>query len=301
MKKWIIGLSIFLVLSVIGIYLVIPSNLAVSAAEGLQCAANGTYRSLADQSKWTKWFPPSLDLKNYTVDKVLLNTLHVTIHNDNDSVKSIIRLLPIANDSTIIQWRCNIPTGNNPFSRIQRYQKAVALKNDMDEILDHLRSFVDKPENIYGFDIHQTTFTDTVLIATKTTFKNYPAISDTYLLINSLKAHIARHKAVQTGDPMQNVTALDSNTYQVMVALPVNKVLEDAGPFFFRRMIPGNFMKAEVKGGPQTIKEALRQMQLYFADYRKTAMAIPFEYLVTDRMQEPDTSKWITRIYAPVF
>jgi hypothetical protein len=301
MKKWIIALCVLIVLSVIGIYLLIPSNLSVSTVRGLNCTANGTFRTLSDQSKWTKWLPPSFDTNKYTIDNRLVNTLHITIHSEIDSIKSIIQLLPFSPDSTIIQWQCEIPTSNNPFNRIQRYQKAVAIKNDMDEILDHLRSFVEKPQNIYGFDIQRTTFTDTLLMATKTTLKNYPTIPETYQLINSLKTHIAQKNALQTGDPMQNVTPLDSNQFQVMVALPVNKVLADAQPFFPRRMIPGSFMKAEVKGGPQTIKEALRQMQLFFSDHRKTAMAIPFEYLVTDRMAEPDTSKWITRIYAPVY
>jgi DNA-directed RNA polymerase subunit L len=301
MKKWIIALSVVIVLSVIGIYLFIPSNLSVSTVRGLNCTANGTFQTLSNQSKWTKWFPSSLDTSKYTIDKLLSNTLHITIHSENDTIKSIIQLLPFSPDSTIIQWKCEIPTSNNPFNRIQRYQKAVAIKNDMDEILDHLRSFVEKPQNIYGFDIQRTTFTDTLLMTTKTTLKNYPSISETYQLINLLKDHIAQKNASQTGDPMQNVTPLDTNQFQVMVALPVNKVLADAPPFLFRRMIPGSFMKAEAKGGPQTIKEALRQMQLYFSDHRKTAMAIPFEYLVTDRMAEPDTAKWITRIYAPVY
>jgi hypothetical protein len=42
-------------------------------------------------------------------------------------------------------------------------------------------------------------------------------------------------------------------------------------------------------------------MQQYFADYKRVAMAIPFEYLVTDRETETDTTKWVTRIYAPVY
>jgi hypothetical protein len=30
-------------------------------------------------------------------------------------------------------------------------------------------------------------------------------------------------------------------------------------------------------------------------------MAIPYQSLVTDRMKEPDTMKWLTRLYVPVF
>ena len=36
-------------------------------------------------------------------------------------------------------------------------------------------------------------------------------------------------------------------------------------------------------------------------DNALSSPAIPFESLVTNRMQEPDTSKWVTKIYYPGF
>jgi hypothetical protein len=66
-------------------------------------------------------------------------------------------------------------------------------------------------------------------------------------------------------------------------------------------MVPGRFLKTEVTGGPYIIEHAHKMMQQYFEDYKRTSMAIPFEYLVTDRSKEPDTAKWVTRIYGPVY
>jgi len=45
----------------------------------------------------------------------------------------------------------------------------------------------------------------------------------------------------------------------------------------------------------------LLEMNQYFADHNRTSMAIPFSYLITNRSEQPDTLKWITKIYAPVF
>ncbi|MBS1565351.1 MAG: hypothetical protein JST39_13240, partial [Bacteroidetes bacterium] len=70
---------------------------------------------------------------------------------------------------------------------------------------------------------------------------------------------------------------------------------------FFRKMVPGAFMVTDVRGGDETVVYALSQMRLYFDDYKKTSMAIPFAALITDRQQEPDSSRWVTRIYAPVY
>jgi hypothetical protein len=62
----------------------------------------------------------------------------------------------------------------------------------------------------------------------------------------------------------------------------------------------GNILITEVKGGPASIKKAFNEMETYITDYRRTAPAIPFQSLITDRSKEPDTSKWVTKIYYPV-
>ena len=35
-------------------------------------------------------------------------------------------------------------------------------------------------------------------------------------------------------------------------------------------------------------------------DHSLSAPVIPFEYIITDRSKEPDTSKWITKICFPI-
>ena len=59
-------------------------------------------------------------------------------------------------------------------------------------------------------------------------------------------------------------------------------------------------MTGEVTGGQKEIEEAQKQMELYITDYQRSIIAIPFQMLITDRTREPDSSKWITRIYFPV-
>jgi len=99
---------------------------------------------------------------------------------------------------------------------------------------------------------------------------------------------------------MLNVTKEGTNQYQFMIGIPVNRILPKQDGIFPTRLVPGNFMVTEVRGAQQQIDEALSQLNYYFSDYGKTAMAIPFQSLITDRSQEPDSTKWITRISAPV-
>ncbi|HLL44934.1 MAG TPA: hypothetical protein VK369_17410 [Segetibacter sp.] len=90
------------------------------------------------------------------------------------------------------------------------------------------------------------------------------------------------------------------NGYETMVAIPVNRLLESNRQFVFKRMVPGNILVSEVNGGVFTVQEARRQMDNYVEDNELTSPAIPFESLITDRLKEKDTSKWITKLYYPI-
>jgi hypothetical protein len=208
-------------------------------------------------------------------------------------------LLQFETDSIAIMWQCDLQTTMNPFEKIKQYFEAVNTKKSMEEVLSSLKAFVEKDENIYGLKISETSVRDSFLISKKQLFTQQPTMQDIYNLINDLKIYAAKNNCVQTDAPMLNILQ-DSDKYRVMVALPVNKEITVQPPVSFVKMVNGNFMTTYVQGGLMTVQNALQQMQLYFSDYDKTPMAITFQYLVTDRIKETDTTKWITEIYAPV-
>ena len=99
---------------------------------------------------------------------------------------------------------------------------------------------------------------------------------------------------------MLNVESREDGSFETQVALPTNRQLNNDGNIVYRRMVPGNFICSEVAGGAYTANEALKQMNYFISDNHKSKVANPFQILVTDRMLEPDTLKWITKIYIPV-
>ena len=87
-----------------------------------------------------------------------------------------------------------------------------------------------------------------------------------------------------------------------MVAIPIDKAISGYGTFIPKRMpiIKDNTLLIEVHGGYLTIQKAYAELLNYMQDHHYSSPAIPFELLVTDRSKETDTTKWITRIYAPI-
>jgi hypothetical protein len=316
MKKWIAGIAVVIFLLLCSVYIFIPSNLVILNISTFNCTPNGAYRYLSEENKWRKWWvsavpdaagkidfmkqPLTYGSSTYHITEQFTNGVSVLIGDKNDTVPSSLQLFAKGTDSVLLEWRCHLTSSRNPFKRMLQYRRAVAIKNNMTGVIENMRAFLENTDNIYTISIRESSTTDSLLIATKNISTFYPGTLEIYNFLKPLKAYIMKEGAIETGQPMVNVTKLNDHQFQTMVAIPIDKGLNAEGDFFPRTLVHGHFMVAEIKGGPYTVNKALEEMQLYFEDYKKTSMAIPFQSLITDRMKEPDTSKWVTKIYAPV-
>ncbi len=314
MKKWLIAFAALLALVVAGAYVFIPSTLTVSSISLINANENGTFRYLSDESKWATWWygaagdfthsktgtPFTCNDTRYTLTEKLYKSVKINMVTNGRKVESMLLVIPIHKDSVAVQWECSYTVSTNPFTRIGDYYAAKKVKDCMRLILDRYKIFAEKKENIYGLSFERTTFKDTLLISTKAVSGSYPSTAFINTLVNSLQTYASALGAKQTNAPIYNITKTDSR-YNIMVALPIDKMLPDLNNFVFKKMIPGSFIVSTVKGGEHSVKLALQNVQQYFNDYRLTSMAINFQMLVTDRMAEPDSSKWITKLYQPVY
>jgi len=100
---------------------------------------------------------------------------------------------------------------------------------------------------------------------------------------------------------MLNVFETGPESYEAMVAIPTKWDIPMEGNFKLKKMVLGNILVGEVKGGVKTITQQEKELAFYVTDHNKMSPAISFQSLVTNRLQEPDTSKWVTRLYYPVF
>lgn len=311
MKKWWIGLVVLFLLMILCIYIFILKNLPVSKVVYLNASYNTVNRLLYNKDQWLKWWPASHSEKeqhngqlyfnntSYLINQRLFNGA-VHISDKNKSLKSNLITVSVGSDSTAIEWKTTVPTGLNPIEKITGYGQAKKMKENMTSILESFKQFVENEEKVYGLVIQQTRVKDTAFIATRFSTATNPHPSIIYKKIDELKAYIASQSARATDYPMLHVATDDSIGFDAMVAIPVNKVLPDAGDMVVKRMIRGNILMAEVRGGNGAIREAFQQMENYITDYKKISPAIPYQSLITDRRKEPDTAKWITKIYYPV-
>jgi hypothetical protein len=315
MKKIFLGLVVLCLIGLVAVYYFIPSTLNITDSIQADCTVEGGFRTLSQYQQWDKWWPgekkqtPATNKAgtfvykgdSFYVSKVSHNNFNISIKHNQLLLTSEMNIIPLPNNAMAIKWHSSFAAGSNPFKRYLNYKKAVALKENMHSILDAMKVYLSDKKNLYGLPLNEESTKDSILLTYKTTTSAYPNITFIYTIINNLKNKSKAGGADVTGSPMLNITPETSTLYKVRVALPINKVLPDTKDYFISKLIPGKFITTEVRGGDSIINEALKNIQLYFLDYKRITMAIPFQYLVTDRSMESDSTKWLTKIYAPVY
>jgi hypothetical protein len=313
MKKWLLALVSVIILFTLCTYIFIPSRLIISTNIMMDATQNGTIRILYDPSKWSKWWPGDttennegydLNKYNYQVYKKYYDHLVVRISHHNSHYNSSIFVFAVPADSVLLKWKCNINSSLNPIKRIFQYHQAVVIAGGMKIIFDSLNSFLSNNSNIYNsFLIREITVKDSFLISTKKDFNHYPSTKEVYSLIQLLRTYMLKNNSAPIDSPMLNVTIIDSSHFRTEVAIPINKELKNEGNIIIskRLVTHGHMLETTVKGGIQKINLGTSQLDTYINDYKIILMAIPFQSLVTNRLQQPDSSQWVTKVYYPVF
>lgn len=317
MKKWLIALPGLILLAIVAVYIIIPQQINVTQIVRIKCTAGAANRYLVNDSNWYTWWPLTQTSQTgntqkqdntftyneyiYEPKQKMFNAVGIIIKTDSLTLKSKLIIVPLNKDSVALQWQSNVSSGNNPFTRIQRFKQATTVKHNMASILGKLKNYLENHESVYGINIQKTTVKDSLLMVTQQVFDSFPSTENVYSLINKLKISIQQQGAQETGYPMLNIRKKNNTRFEAMVAIPVNKEIKEQKDIAMKRLVAGNILVAEVRGGLATTMNALTQMENYLSDHNLESPAIPFYSLVTNRLTEPDTTKWITRINYPVF
>jgi len=308
MKKWLLIVIGVVALSVLAAYVIIPRKLTILTVAVIRANPYGSSRCLANGTTWKSIFGSeasengfTYNKTTFTINKKLPDGVEVLMNRNGILDSSLIEIMRLNYDSSMIRWTSAVGISSNPFKKFEQYLAANTMKNTMMSALDTIKRFLEKGENVYGISIDRAIVKDTLLIVTRDIFNNYPSTRDVYSLISRLHDYARMNVAKQAGYPMLDIKTSDSINFETMVALPVNKELKDAGAILHKEMVPGNILVTEVKGGPYTVSKAFNSLRDYVTDHDLQSPAIPFQSLITDRLSEPDTTNWVTKIYYPIY
>ena len=311
-KRIIAAIVILFVLLLAGTYIFIPQKLKVSSAITYQANGEGVLRFLF-AGNWEKWWPGKVSTNSnskkifsysgydYYIEKIRHAAFELTLTKDETSYNSLLKVISFKKDNVGIEIESELNGGSDPLSRIKNYFTAKKMKRGFDGLLVALKDHTKNVKDLYGYDIKPEKVEMQFLLSTSKVFPHYPTTEDIYALISKVRDYINKTDGKEEFSPMLNIESQDSLNYYVRVGVPVNKRLPEKENISLKQMVKnGNILVAEVKGDQKTINEAIKQVEKYIMDYQRSIIAIPFQSLVTDRSKEPDSTKWITKIYYPV-
>jgi len=313
MKKILVILSIILLILYAGSYFLIPQSLKISSTLTYATNGDGLFRYLTSETNWKKWWPGSISEDennkpvytyagyNIQINKILYRAFDLNFIKDNQHIPVVLKVISLSTDSVLIDLDTQTDTVKNPLKKILNYFQAKKIISTFNELLAAIQTHTSSIKELYGFEFVNEKVQMQHLLSTSKTFSHYPTTQEIYLLIDYIRSYINKTDGKEEFFPMLNIETSDSASYHVRVGIPVNKKLEETKDIAAKQMVKnGNILTVEVTGDLKTIDNAMRQFGIFITDYQRSIIAIPFQSLITDRRNEPDSTKWITKIYYPV-
>ncbi|MFD0764104.1 hypothetical protein ACFQZI_04530 [Mucilaginibacter lutimaris] len=309
-KPALIFFGILLVI-LIGIYFIIPQKIVTTHNVEVGTIDLNVAKFLVYKKTWSKWWPgqhnsSQPDLYTYNGIEFLLqkNTnaqIDVVIDPKGINLPGTITYLATSDDVCKVTWVTETLSQLNPVSRVTEYLKIKSATKNIDAILARFKSFMQQDSNIYGITVVAEKIKFPIVVAKTTNTSTYPTVKTVYSLIADLKKQVQQQQALELDSPMLNIHQMEKG-FQVMVAIPINKLITPAkGSVINKLPKGGNLLSARVKGGFKTVNDAFTQLKNFQTDKGLKSPAMPYASLLTNRLAEPDSGKWITKIYYPSY
>lgn len=309
LRRIFAGLLLLLILALATVYIFIPANISINNNITVTTTDADVFQFLTHQKEWKKWWPGTAvtnrqyQYRNYlyTIKQLNNDAVGLTVTNPELALNTQLSFIASDADKVNLNWSSVKTVGSNPFERINTYVRMNRIKKDMNQVLLHFKQFIENDHNVYQINVRIGQVKDSIILTTKTTIQHYPKTDKVYQLVDKLQQEIRKQKAAASGPPMLNIHQIELNKYEVMVGIPLAKTIKPFGSVFINKMVLGNMMETTVTGGLNTVQNGFNQMEKYKKDHHLISPAMPYESLVTDRSKEKDTSKWVTKIYYPIF
>lgn len=300
MKKNILTILILIVVAFLGYFLVLKFytkkiDIVKEVSSPEDCVRRHFLNtSLLEKSLGIKMYRDSIFvIENCTfiITKKMLNGFQIKMVNDKDTLHVFFSLTSAQNDKKSILGFASAEKVNN---------KSIFVKA-ASRLLLNAENFFNDEEKVYGFKTKIERTTDFFLLSLKKTTSRKPSTEEVYNLISVLENYIKLNQGKIKNPPMLNVFEEQPNMFTTMVAIPTTNQVQGVGDIYFKQLVDGNLLTAMVKGGPFKVEQAEAQLKTYLLEYKKSSPAIPYQTLITNRMQESDTNKWVTKLNYPVF
>lgn len=308
MKKKYIVFCLILAFST-AVFYALPRHGMEVETTTVKIPLDAVIRNMSSQKNWAKWWPGnSVTDSTYEVNNsiILINKNLITgfygkIFTEKLYTNIEMEFSAINEFETRFTIRLTHQFSNNIIVKLAQYLQLLKVKQVKNKLFKSITNFFSATNRVYGISILSEKLTQPFYIATKKDLNHYPSVTEVYTLLAKIQQYISANKGKAVNKPIIHIFKVDAANYRLMAAIATDTALPSANPFYLKKMVLGNVIVAEIIGGTNSVESGIKSLEHYLYDYKKMAAAIPFQRLVTNRSLEKDSSKWITKLYYPIY
>lgn len=199
---------------------------------------------------------------------------------------------------TLVIWKYETDMGKNPFTKYFGLMTVKFVGRDFEQGLKNLDSIAEKLPP-YVADVVKLNSFNYVSIRQDCSMENIsPIMAKSY---DKLMNYIQAAGATMAGAPFAIYHKIsDNGIIDLEMGIPVNSVLSSKSNILSGTYPETKDAMLEYYGFYDSIGAAHGYVQDWIMRMGLTLNGAPMEQYVTDPSAEPDTAKWLTRIYYPV-
>lgn len=231
-------------------------------------------------------------IKSYPYD-----TIFIEMDFMNQGTSLSYHVFTETDSGTYVNWGFSTNLGKNPLSRYFGLMTDKFVGRDFEKGLKNLDSFsTGLPD--FVVEIKKIKSFNYVSLRKKCKWEDVSSVmADSYA---KLMKHIRSSKINMTGAPYSIYHTVNESGVDIEMGIPVNKAVKGK-----KEIVTGIFPDKKVAsvdyyGFYDQLEKAHGYIQNWLTKMDYDVDGLPMEQYITDTSSEPDTSKWLTRIYYPV-
>lgn len=329
MKKILTGIIAILVLIVL-IGFILPAKVKVERSTDINTSADTVFQQVNNIKAWEAWGPwfekdPNMEsVYSDTVEGV--NARHCWDSENPEVGKGCLTIIESeansriktqldfdgqdpgygtwsfseADGKTTVTWGMEMDMGMNPFGRIMGLFMEGMVAPDFEAGLAKLKEVCEAipPAKKYPIAIEYMQIESQPIYSIKDSATTFEIRNKLIELNIELNAHIATTGATVTGQPIVIWHKYDPGHYNILeTAIPVAETSDGTERINASSIEAGNVIRGIHTGSYHKADRSFMAMEEYVIDKGYLKVGPPWEQYITDPVEVPDTSIWITHIY----
>ena len=203
--------------------------------------------------------------------------------------------------ATMVTWAFDTDLGFNPVARWMGLMFDAMIGKDFEQGLDNLGVVSETIAEEKQPVVEIVELPSSIYISMRETIKWGDIEMKMSMMYGALSKLIEKENLMMTNAPFAIYHKIDGENIDIEIGIPVNRVPENLGDNIMAgELKDGKYVHADHFGSYEELEKTHSFIQNWMEKRKFIMTGSPMEQYLTDPMQEPDTTKWITAIYYPI-